>query len=550
MDSIAKSDNTADVAAESPASSAKITDVVLLVHGIRTHAAWQVMVTEALESPTIRVIPIKYGYFNSLRFLAPFETSRKPVERLEREIRAVRKRFPSARISIIAHSFGTYVVSKVLQEETDIDVHRVIFCGSVVKEDFRWDKVGSRVGDSEAHDGAHFIINECGTRDIWPILGKSAGWGYGAAGTDGFGTSLVHDRYHKGGHALYFNRAFVERYWKPFIHHGEVERGEGDPNESVPLYLRALGALPLNWLILIGLLLMIGYPAYCLLFREPPPQPLGEIALSYEKFVAAYPTSEARREFIGLNRGNHVEWKCRIREVGDEGSSPYLIAAPVENGGSESDQSVFIFDGEDKLVADLMPEDVVTLSGLLGAYDSDFIRFHKSRVVDKVKRHPPPRKFTEVRVTVTTGEENKDVESFFTFVVFKSKEGGIGDANSPEEIKDQIAIKKVGADVEWEERHVEVVRLPIAPELRSLTVDSAKDFALCIWYGSRKGDPNWIGVLQATGYLEDDKNPDTPDKFELLPATEMFEMGHYLMPITGQVNPALINQLRRSFPFP
>jgi hypothetical protein len=47
--------------------------IVLLIHGIRTQAEWGPMVRSKIEIPgQVEVVPIKYGYFDALRFWFPF----------------------------------------------------------------------------------------------------------------------------------------------------------------------------------------------------------------------------------------------------------------------------------------------------------------------------------------------------------------------------------------------------------------------------------------------------------------------------------------------
>jgi len=85
--------------------------IVLLIHGIRTQADWGPMVGSKLEVPgQIEVIPIKYGYFDALRFWFPLWTRNKPIERVYTQIRVALQRYrrshPDAKLSIVAHSFG------------------------------------------------------------------------------------------------------------------------------------------------------------------------------------------------------------------------------------------------------------------------------------------------------------------------------------------------------------------------------------------------------------------------------------------------------------
>lgn len=224
--------------------------VVLLIHGIRTQADWGPMVASKLEVPgQVGVIPIKYGYFDAFRFWFPFWTRNQPIERVNKQIRVAlqrsRRNHPDAKLSIIAHSFGTYVVGEILKREFDLKIHRLILCGSVLPQDFPWEQYQGRFDDDK-------VINECGKSDIWPVLAQSASWGYGASGTHGFGAVLVKDRFHAGGHGQYFEPEFVEKYWEPFIrrgvYNGTVFETKMPPT---PWWVSVLGMAPLKWLLVL-----------------------------------------------------------------------------------------------------------------------------------------------------------------------------------------------------------------------------------------------------------------------------------------------------------
>jgi hypothetical protein len=214
--------------------------VVLLVHGIRTHAAWAEMVANTLEAePGVRVQPIKYGYFDVFKFLCPVFSRSAPIRKLIREYRDTRASYPQAKISAIAHSFGTYALTKAL-EEPDIQFHRVIFCGSIVKDDFR-------TAPFRAQLGREPILNDCGTHDFLPILAKSVTWGFGASGTFGFGTVGIRDRFNKFTHSGYFTREFVRDFWKPFLLAGTINPTEWETARTTPPYWHSLlSAFPLK----------------------------------------------------------------------------------------------------------------------------------------------------------------------------------------------------------------------------------------------------------------------------------------------------------------
>jgi esterase/lipase superfamily enzyme len=54
-----------------------------------------------------------------------------PVQKIKDEIRGVKAKYKNARISILAHSYGTVALMHALVDPT-IQVDRVILCGSIV----------------------------------------------------------------------------------------------------------------------------------------------------------------------------------------------------------------------------------------------------------------------------------------------------------------------------------------------------------------------------------------------------------------------------------
>lgn len=183
--------------------------IVAVVHGIRTRAIWQGTIRDRLVDHGHKAYPLGYGYFDVLRFWCPFYFRNQVVEEIARELRVIQSKHPQKKITIIAHSFGTYITSKIIEEHTDININKLILAGSVITEKYRWDK--NRL--FEPGD----VINECGLRDAWPVLANLFSWGYGATGTFGFKKALVHDRLHNVKHSDYLEIEFINKYWIPFI---------------------------------------------------------------------------------------------------------------------------------------------------------------------------------------------------------------------------------------------------------------------------------------------------------------------------------------------
>lgn len=229
-----------------------IDDVVVLLHGIRTQAFWQGPVSAMIKRELgFEVTPIKYGYFDIFRFVFPVGTRERPVRRVIRELSDIFAKYPGARVSLISHSFGTYIFSRALREPR-IKFHRVILCGSIIPEDFR-------VAEFEGKLGGDKIRNDCGTKDIYPVLAKSVTWGYGATGTFGFGTVGIEDRLHECGHSDYFKDDFVRESWLSFLRDGDKALEPPSKVAPTPYWLSILAWLPLRYVIWGGLLVAIAW---------------------------------------------------------------------------------------------------------------------------------------------------------------------------------------------------------------------------------------------------------------------------------------------------
>jgi pimeloyl-ACP methyl ester carboxylesterase len=238
------------VAAESSARvSDKVADedaehFVLLVHGIRTEGAWQERVGNAITRTGVAVAhPFRYGYFDLIQFLTPGTLTRhKPIDRLHQEIRDIGRRFPKAKLTVVAHSFGTYAICRLLQDYPDIVLHRLVLCGSVVPMTYPWLRVREQVQNR--------VINECGATDIWPRLAAVVTWGYGATGATGFGTTGVRDRFHAGKHSDFFHEKFVAEFWLPFILYGHIPNSDFEQSRSPsPTWHRFVSSLPIRWFL-------------------------------------------------------------------------------------------------------------------------------------------------------------------------------------------------------------------------------------------------------------------------------------------------------------
>ena len=237
---------------QSPAIAARKI-VVALVHGIRTNGAWQEKARHALQKEgEISVVPLGLEFLDVLRFLGPFREQ--PISRVERKLRDLPRLYPNHDLVIIAHSFGTYIVSKILKRAPDIRVSRLLLCGSIIPSNFSW--------DSLPHEQLR-CVNDVGTKDIWPVFARVASFGYGCSGSFGFKDPRVHDRYFDYGHSDFFANDHYLQFWRPFVWHGEIASSPWDlERPTSPWWLSVLGSFPFIKLVLAGTIAAIGIAGY------------------------------------------------------------------------------------------------------------------------------------------------------------------------------------------------------------------------------------------------------------------------------------------------
>jgi putative serine esterase DUF676 len=233
--------------------------VVILVHGIRDYALWQSTIRKSLESAGLQVELTSYMRVDLLRFLLPVEYFRRRIiDKIWTQIEFARKRHPDAAFSIIAHSFGTYVIAEILGEKFTMQAERVIFCGSVLKYDFPFEQIDSRFKGQ--------IINEIGTADPWPALAESLTTGYGSAGTYGFRRPGVRDRWHNDAtHSYFMTDSFCRKFWIPRL---LSEYNAEDDNESIvegdtspkspPWWVRLISLVKIKYLVSAVAIILFG----------------------------------------------------------------------------------------------------------------------------------------------------------------------------------------------------------------------------------------------------------------------------------------------------
>ena len=110
---------------------------VMSLHGIRTRGVWQKDLVPVLARHGFIPYALDYGSFSVFKFASRRTRARK-LEWFRDEYERVAAEAGVHRPSIVAHSFGTYLVAGLLVKYPEVVFDKVIFAGSIVDRDFDW----------------------------------------------------------------------------------------------------------------------------------------------------------------------------------------------------------------------------------------------------------------------------------------------------------------------------------------------------------------------------------------------------------------------------
>lgn len=231
-----------DSSVESGGQPGRSNGVVFALHGIRTHADWHRPLYELLSSEAwqVRTDRWVFGYYNVFQFLTPWSRRAKVKwfreayndETKDRRVKLSERENPS----IVAHSFGTYILGNAMLKYDWLRFDKIILCGSILPVDFPWDKLIDR-GQVQA------VRNEHGVRDVWA---KLVSWGVADTGISGHrGFERHHDRLVQEQfdyeHSEYFDRGHMEAKWLPFLNQQYEEIPSSTVHVTRPVPTRPLG---------------------------------------------------------------------------------------------------------------------------------------------------------------------------------------------------------------------------------------------------------------------------------------------------------------------
>ena len=157
--------------------------------------------------------------------------------------------------SLVAHSFGTYILGNAMLKYDWLRFDKIILCGSILPVDFPWDELIK-------HGQVQSVRNEYGVQDI---LVRLVSWFVADTGPSGYRRfSRTHKRLEQEEflyeHSEYFDTGHMESKWLPFLRKQEIHQGPTKvavkrPSRTYPIGLYLFYVLLIA--ALVGLVLMV-----------------------------------------------------------------------------------------------------------------------------------------------------------------------------------------------------------------------------------------------------------------------------------------------------
>ena len=164
---------------------------------------------------------IDYGYFRLRNFAAAF-SRRKMIEWFCDDYQAACERYHDHLAqsgwakypSVVAHSFGTYLVAQAMLKYPQVRFKKVILAASILPVDFPWE-------DLLLRNQFESLRHEYGGHDPWPRFTSFLGKDVGPGGSEGYGGSHGHRfleiRRELFRHSDFFTHGYMEQEWVHFL---------------------------------------------------------------------------------------------------------------------------------------------------------------------------------------------------------------------------------------------------------------------------------------------------------------------------------------------
>lgn len=157
--------------------------ILVTIHGIKSEGSWNHDLIPIASSQGWIVAPFYYGYTDP-DILIKSDKRKEVIDKFRDWILDIKRTY-NGEISVIAHSFGTYILTSYINgfEKPPVIFNSIILTGSIIRTDFDWDICrGYKVSR---------VRNEIAPNDQWVKWMPEAKWLpldplFGHSGTKGF----------------------------------------------------------------------------------------------------------------------------------------------------------------------------------------------------------------------------------------------------------------------------------------------------------------------------------------------------------------------------
>lgn len=186
--------------------------VVISLHGIKTRGVWQKDLAPELALAGYIPYVLDYGNLWALQMMLPGTLDTK-VDWLVKEYDRIVADTRCLRPSIIAHSFGTLQVARLLDKYDHVVFDKVILAAGIIPLDYPWPHLldANRVS---------WVSSNYGGKDLWPKIAGRFVPHAGNSGTAPFRRAhrALHQVAHPHhGHSSYFSQGNFRQNWIPSL---------------------------------------------------------------------------------------------------------------------------------------------------------------------------------------------------------------------------------------------------------------------------------------------------------------------------------------------
>jgi Zn finger protein HypA/HybF involved in hydrogenase expression/pimeloyl-ACP methyl ester carboxylesterase len=303
--------------------------VVIGLHGIRTSAEWHRTLAEVAQNHNWKCRTDRwcFGRFSLLRFLLPWQRNtrvkwfRRTYSDERDDSQAGFDYSKESYPSIVAHSFGTYILGNALLKYDNIRFNKVILCGSILPRVFPWDKILERGQIQE-------VRNEYGTNDFWSKRVRYFVAATGPSGVQGFKCTdpRLHQEEYSFDHSEYFEKSHINDKWFPFLN----ERKDFVSHRALEVPQLSSRAPALYWAVLMLIIALVGGGSWCWL-RSPTPE---SVDISFIQFMDDFEQvrdtpalSAFQQEYVE----KQVRWEVIVRSITPHDEQPYWTVVTKPN---------------------------------------------------------------------------------------------------------------------------------------------------------------------------------------------------------------------------